>query len=179
MTTSQDLSVLSEIVEDKPIPPRTLRYFRRVLQNRFHELVVRAFLEQEKREGLNQKQLARRIGRAPEQVNRWLNTAGNWELDTLSDLLLGMKVDLDDPTVTPIADLVRKAKSAVAGTQPATTGNNVVSILPYLASMQPTQETAFAIPPLTRVQEGSLTKEGAPTQPFAAAPTRLSSLRNR
>ena len=58
-------------------------------------------MRQEKETGLNQKKLARRIRRKPEVINRWLSSAGNWELDTISDLLLGMDVDLDDPHLPP------------------------------------------------------------------------------
>lgn len=108
MSTSQNLSVLSEIHGDDPIPLKTRQYFRRLLQNRIHELVLQAFMDQEEREGLTQKQLAGRLEKAPEQINRWLHTAGNWELDTLADLLLGMKVRLNQMSVTRMADLLGK-----------------------------------------------------------------------
>jgi hypothetical protein len=114
MTTSLNQSVLSEIVDDKPIPAQTLRYFRRILQNRLHELVLQVFIDQQANVGLSQKQLAGRLGKEPAQINRWLHTAGNWEFDTLSDLLLAMKVDLNDPAVTPIAELIRQANPGVA-----------------------------------------------------------------
>jgi ribosome-binding protein aMBF1 (putative translation factor) len=109
MSTSQNLSVLSEIHGDDPIPLKTRRYFRRLLQNRIHELVLQAFMDQEEREGLTQKQLAGRIEKAPEQINRWLHTAGNWEIDTLADLLLGMKVRLNELSATRMADLVERS----------------------------------------------------------------------
>jgi len=107
MTTSQKESTLSE---KGPISEKRLAYFRRRLQNRFHAVILKAFAQQEGKNGLNQKELARRIRRKPEVVNRWLIAAGNWELDTISDLLLGMKVDIDDPTFTPIEELVRESK---------------------------------------------------------------------
>jgi transcriptional regulator with XRE-family HTH domain len=99
---------LSEIQGEQPIPLKTRHYFRRLLQNRLHQLVLQAFIDQEEREGLTQKQLAGRLEKAPEQINRWLHTAGNWEFDTLADLLLGMGVRLDELSVTPIADLIKE-----------------------------------------------------------------------
>lgn len=147
MTTYRDQSVLSEIVDDKPIPVKTLRYFRRLLQNRFHEAILQVYIDQERKVGLNQKQLARRIGRSPAQVNRWLNCAGNWTLNTISDLLLGMGMDLDDPSATPIADLVRDTITIEAGAALGTSNakSNVVSIASYLTAKQPVppQGSAF------------------------------------
>jgi len=112
MTTSQSLSVLSEIEGESPIPLKTRRYFRRLLQNVLHELVLEAFTEQEEKEGLTQKQLAGRLEKDPAQISRWLFTAGNWEFDTLADLLLGMKVRLNDPSYTRLEELVRRLKAA-------------------------------------------------------------------
>jgi hypothetical protein len=109
MTISLNRSVLSEIEGDRPIPLEARRYFRRLLQNRIHELVLQAFMQQEEREGLNQKQLAGRLQKAPEVINRWLHTAGNWELDTLADLLLGMKVRLNELSYKSFEDLERES----------------------------------------------------------------------
>lgn len=99
-------SILSEIEHGKPIRLRTRAIYRRRLQNRVHRLVLRAFREQEKKAGLTQKGLAERIDSRPELINRWLGIPGNWTLNTISDLLLGIGVDLDDFSFTPIAELV-------------------------------------------------------------------------
>jgi ribosome-binding protein aMBF1 (putative translation factor) len=117
MLTSQT-SILSEIQGRKPISKRTKAYYRRRLQNRFHRLILTAFREQQKRNGLNQKQLAQKIDKDKSKVNRWLGIPSNLTLETISDLLLGLGVDLDDPSVTPIADLVHDA-------DPKTTNKNV------------------------------------------------------
>jgi hypothetical protein len=49
------------------IPLDKLAYFRERLRNRLHQLVLREFVKQEDA-GLTRAELARRIGRKPEQV---------------------------------------------------------------------------------------------------------------
>jgi hypothetical protein len=121
MTTSQstqEKQFLSEILEGKAIPVEKLAYFRARLAHRIHEVVLTEFDQLEDAGEINRAELARRIGRRPEQLTRWLNTAGNWTLDTLSDLLLGMGYE---PTfgVSRLVDtadqrLARNANSAAA-----------------------------------------------------------------
>lgn len=85
----------SDIAEGEPIPPEILAYCQQKLRNAFHQLVLREWVNREKA-GLSRKDLARRIGKKPEQITRWLGTPSNWTLDTISDLMLGMGVE---PTV--------------------------------------------------------------------------------
>jgi hypothetical protein len=89
MTTSQTRSFLTEVVEGRPIPVGKLEYFRARLQSRLHQLVLDEWLRQED-QGLTQAELARRIGRKPEVINRLLGAPGNWTVNTVSDLLIGM-----------------------------------------------------------------------------------------
>jgi hypothetical protein len=46
---------------------------------------------------LTQAELARRIGKRPEVVNRMLGSPGNWRIDTISDLLVGIAAEELDP----------------------------------------------------------------------------------
>jgi hypothetical protein len=94
MTTSLPTPFLSEIVDGSPIPPSKLGYFRARLSNRIHELVLEAFIKGESTGKISRAELARRIGRKPEQVTRWLGAPGNWTIETVSDLLLGMGCEL-------------------------------------------------------------------------------------
>ena len=50
------------------------------------------FLDAQKK-GLNKNILAKRIGRPPEVINRWLGSPSNLTLDTVSDLLLGIAAE--------------------------------------------------------------------------------------
>jgi plasmid maintenance system antidote protein VapI len=92
MDTSQKPSFLTEILEGKPIPIGKIEYFRARLRSRLHQLILEEFLHHE---DLTQKDLAHRIGKRADQVNRWLGAPGNWTLDTVSDLLIGMGAEVD------------------------------------------------------------------------------------
>jgi hypothetical protein len=87
MTTSQTSDLFDEILDGRPIPREKLAYFRARLRLQFHELIVRRFLQNE---NFTKAELARRIGRAPEVINRLLAEPGNHTLNTLSDLMIGM-----------------------------------------------------------------------------------------
>lgn len=101
--------LLSEILGDDPIPAGKRAYFEQLLRNELHELVLEEFLRQERTQNLTRRKLADRIGKLPEQITRWLAAPGNWTLDTVSDLLLGMRAKLqvaivglaDDHVVAP------------------------------------------------------------------------------
>lgn len=86
MTTSP-MSLLSEVQTAERISVGTLAYLQERLRARLYELVLREF---RMHEGLTKKRLAERIGRRPEQITRYLSSPGNWTLDTVSDLLVGI-----------------------------------------------------------------------------------------
>lgn len=88
--TTQPTSFWSEVPAGERIPVGRLAYFRTRLRNRLHDLVLREFSRQEKTRGLTRAEIARRIGRKPEQITRWFASPGNWTLDTVSDLMLAM-----------------------------------------------------------------------------------------
>lgn len=108
MTTSQ-ISFLSEILSGAQIPIGKLAYFRARLSNKIHELVLSEFMRLERENKINRAELARRVGRKPEQVTRWLGAPGNWTIETLSDLLLGMGCE---PALS-ISSLAESTKSNV------------------------------------------------------------------
>lgn len=90
MNTSPPRSFLSEVLSSEPIPLGKLAYFRGRLRNRLYEFILTEFMKRQDKEKLAKADLARRIGRRPEQVSRWLGAPGNWTLDTVSDLMLAM-----------------------------------------------------------------------------------------
>lgn len=105
-TTYQPTPFLSELLKESVIPEGKLAYFRARLGNRLHELVLSTFLKVEKRDHLSRAELAKRLGRRPEQITRWFASPGNWELDTVSDLLLGMGYE-PELSVTNLRDAGR------------------------------------------------------------------------
>lgn len=66
-----------------------LAYFQDRLRSRLYDLVLTEF-ENAREIGLTQAMLARRLGKRPEQINRWLSSPGNWTLETVSNLLIGI-----------------------------------------------------------------------------------------
>jgi hypothetical protein len=102
----------SGILEKGTIPVGKIAYFRERLRNRLHEVVFLEFLRQQDAYGLTKAELARRIGKPPERITRLLAAPGNWTLDTVSDLLLGMASELDLGTVLLVNKIETRASDA-------------------------------------------------------------------
>lgn len=94
LPVSQTTPISSEVRgADTAIPVAMLAYFRGRFGNKIHELVLAEFAAQEREGKTSRAELARKIRRKPEQITRWLGSPGNWTLDTVSDLLLGMGLE--------------------------------------------------------------------------------------
>jgi DNA-binding phage protein len=102
MTISRT-TIFSEILSAERISDGALVYLRQRLRNRLHNLVLEEFIKRENAGTLTKADLARRIGKRPEQITRWLGVSGNWTLDTISDLLAAMGGELE-PAFTSFAD---------------------------------------------------------------------------
>ena len=94
MTTSQ-MEFLSEILDGENIPDSAFVYFRGRLLNRVHSLLLQAYRKRCNERGLKQKDLARLIHRSTAVINRHIGLPGNWTLNTVADLLLGLRAELD------------------------------------------------------------------------------------
>lgn len=91
MTQSQN-PLLTEVaagLHGPPISASTRAYFQQRLRNRMLKLLLERFIAAQK-QGLTKAALARRIGKTPDVVNRWLGAPSNLTLDTISDLLIGI-----------------------------------------------------------------------------------------
>ena len=86
MTMFPPTSSLFRPTDDDRVPVGTLGYFQARNRNRLYELVLREF----EHSGISQAALARRLGKRPDQICRWLGAPGNWGLDTVSDLLFAI-----------------------------------------------------------------------------------------
>jgi ParB-like chromosome segregation protein Spo0J len=80
--------------ETQPLTPSHFGYFQGRLRNNLFIATLSLFLEK-KKSGFTRADLARRLGKKPEQVTRWLAGPGNIKIDTLSDLLLAMGHELE------------------------------------------------------------------------------------
>jgi hypothetical protein len=92
MPTSAPLSLTSAISRaDEKLTPAQLGYFQAYAQDRAHDLVRSLFMsEAESDKNLTRAFIARRLGKKPEQITRWLAVPGNWTLGTFADLLASM-----------------------------------------------------------------------------------------
>lgn len=90
MTTFRTTPVKSEIAGDEPLSDYALGYLNERVRNSFYDYVLRRFHEAAEQEGLTKARLARRLGLEPARVTRLLGSPGNWTLDTVSELLVGI-----------------------------------------------------------------------------------------
>jgi hypothetical protein len=84
------------------IPVPTRAYFQQRFRNRIFKFILEKFATAQQ-DGLTQAILARRIGRSPEVVNRWLGMPSNLTVDSISDLVLGIAGEEIHPSsVSPL-----------------------------------------------------------------------------
>jgi hypothetical protein len=121
MSTSNAKQFLSEILNGEPIPKSKLAFFQERFRDHLYELVLAEFLKREAAGTLTRAKLAAVIHRKPEQITRWLGAPGNWELETVSDLLLAVAQSEPVVSLTPLSNLVA-AEAAGAQAQVVPSG---------------------------------------------------------
>ena len=91
MTTSPKTLLKSiSSLEDEQISPAMLGYFHATAQDEAHGVILRLFRERAEENSINRAFIARRLGKGPEQITRWLGAPGNWRLDTFTNLALAL-----------------------------------------------------------------------------------------
>lgn len=78
-----------------PLKKRERAYYRQRQKNRVFTELVRFFAEEAERRGLTKKELAAALEKDPAQITRWLSAPSNFELDTLSDILLALGAEME------------------------------------------------------------------------------------
>ena len=94
MSTFQK-QLLNEIAaghDGPPIPKSKRVYFQERFRWRLFDFLMSKFLAAKQR-GLTKAKLARRIGKPPEVVNRWLAAPNNLTANSICDLLLGIAAE--------------------------------------------------------------------------------------
>lgn len=127
--------------ENDAISSRNIYFFRQRQKNKVFQSVLAYFAEQAEAEGLTKKALAIRLQKDPSQITRWFSGAGNWTLDTISDLLLAMDAEMEHSIVPldkadhglTVVDL-HKSTSAPSS---ATTGEELSSGVFYMDVKKP------------------------------------------
>ena len=108
MTTFRKTPVKSEIASDDPFSKYALGYLNERVKNSFYDYVLRRFHDAAEREGLTKAKLARRLGLEPARVTRLLGAPGNWTLDTVSELLVGICREELQPRSRPYLERVTR-----------------------------------------------------------------------
>jgi hypothetical protein len=119
------------------IKKRDVAYYRQRQKNRVFTELVKFFAEEAERRQITKKDLATALARDPAQITRWLSAPSNFELDTLSDILLALGAEMDHRIVRfddrpkpnyAHPDARQSAQSNVNGPPQTTTNANVQSI---------------------------------------------------
>src|SRR3569833_864070 len=102
MTMSQKKSDLSLNEGNEPIPAGTLAYLCERARNSYFDYVLSRYRNAEEN-GLTKAQLARRIGKTPDRISHLLGAPGNWTIDTVAELLVGISREELTPHSVPYA----------------------------------------------------------------------------
>ena len=94
----------------KELKRRDRAYYRRRQQNHVFAAIAQLFAEEAEKGEISKKELAELLGRDPSQITRWLSAPSNFELDTISDILLALGAEMDHRVVR----FAERAKSNIA-----------------------------------------------------------------
>jgi hypothetical protein len=81
--------------KNKQLSRRDVAYFRQRQKNRVFTELVKFFADEAERTGMTKKELADLLAKDPAQITRWLSAPSNFEMDTLSDILLALGAEMD------------------------------------------------------------------------------------
>lgn len=90
MSSLQTGTAWTEAINAKIKSKRTIGYFRANAASELYEYILEKFLAYQKRTKITKAQFAESIQKDAGQLNRLLAGPGNWTIETVSDLLLGM-----------------------------------------------------------------------------------------
>ncbi len=82
-------------ISNKKPSRRDIAYYKQRQKNRVFSELASFFAEEAGRGKISKKELAEALGKNPSQITRWLSAPSNFELDTLSELLLPMGAEMD------------------------------------------------------------------------------------
>ena len=86
---------MENISKTNPMSRRDVAYYRQRQKNRVFTALVEFFAQEAERRGVTKKDLAAALSKDPSQITRWMSAPSNFELDTLSDILLALGAEMD------------------------------------------------------------------------------------
>ena len=107
MTISQ--TQLAQELSEPEIKKFWLGYFQENFREAVHQELLELYEHLRDTTGLSRSDFAKKIGRRPEQVTRWLSSPTNLEIDTISDMGLGMGV-IPKISFQPVGSLFEAGK---------------------------------------------------------------------
>lgn len=104
---------------------RDAAYYRQRQKNRVFTELAKFFAEEAESRGITKKDLAEALNKDPSQITRWLAAPSNFELDTLSDILLALGAEMDHRIVRfsdrPKPNYIHGVFQEIGSKQPAPT----------------------------------------------------------
>jgi hypothetical protein len=115
-----------------PMKRRDIAYYKQRQKNEVFTALVEFFAQEAERRGVTKKDLAQTLSKNPSQITRWLSAPSNFELDTLSEILLALDAEMEHRIVRfadrpkpnfvhPLIARVIAANTAAVVQQPPTT----------------------------------------------------------
>ena len=95
MSSSRRTSSTTGRSASPAIAARDIAYARHRLRTRIFEEVLQAFVERHREDGTTKADLAQALGCERSQITRWLSGPGNWTINTISDLMLALRTELE------------------------------------------------------------------------------------
>lgn len=131
MTISPSLSSISVLPADGKPTDEQMAFFGYRFRSEQHQLVLSLF----RKSGIAQKELARRMGRDPAQVTKWLAGSANWTSETFGQILLALGY-VPSVAATPFDTAVKRCDPAPASGQAPTNVVRLAGNVP-VSSMTP------------------------------------------
>jgi hypothetical protein len=84
---------------ERPLAFGTVLAMRESHKTRLHEAVIRALMREKAIHGLTEEVLAVRLGKTPEQIDRFLASPEGWTFESMIDVLTAANLRIDSVRV--------------------------------------------------------------------------------
>ncbi len=126
MATLAMPDILTDILEEEPIPLEKIAYVQTRAKLRLHDLILRRFeAKSDGEKKIDQATIARRLGQTRARISQQLGVPGNWTIDSATKLAAAIGGEIDfvwrdfpiDPSkaVNDLMALAQKEKAQRSG----------------------------------------------------------------